>query len=76
MQQSSYEEQIDPMAMAESVEEATYMINSSQMPVIIAGVEIQPFALQSQVLKLIEKTCIPVVATILSKSVISEDHPS
>jgi TPP-dependent 2-oxoacid decarboxylase len=72
----SYEEQIDPMAMAESVEEATYMINSSQMPVIIAGVEIQRFALQSQVLKLIEKTGIPVVATILSKSVISEDHPS
>jgi TPP-dependent 2-oxoacid decarboxylase len=52
------------------------MINSSQMPVIIAGVEIQPFALQSQVSKLIEKTGIPVVATILSKSVISEDHPS
>ena len=25
----NYEEQIDPMAMAESVEEATYMINSS-----------------------------------------------
>jgi TPP-dependent 2-oxoacid decarboxylase len=72
----SYEEQIDPMAMAESVEEATFMINSSQMPVIIAGVEIQRFALQSQVLKLIEKTGIPVVATILSKSVISEDHPS
>jgi TPP-dependent 2-oxoacid decarboxylase len=71
-----YEEQIDPMAMAESVEEATYMINSSQMPVIIAGVEIQRFALQSLVLKLIEKTGIPVVATILSKSVISEDHPS
>jgi indolepyruvate decarboxylase len=31
----SYEEQIDPMAMAESVEEATSMINSSQNPVII-----------------------------------------
>jgi indolepyruvate decarboxylase len=46
------------------------------MPVIIAGVEIQPFALQSQVLKLIEKTGIPVGATILRKSVISEDHPS
>ena len=72
----SYEEQIDPMAMAESVEEATSMINSSQKPIIIAGVEIQRFGLQAQVLKLIEKTGIPVVATILSKSVISEDHPS
>jgi indolepyruvate decarboxylase len=45
------------------------------MPVIIDGVEIQRFALQTQVLKLIKKTGIPVVATILSKS-ISEDHPS
>ena len=45
----SYEEQIERMAMAESVEGATYMINSSQMPVIVAGVEIQLFALQSQV---------------------------
>jgi TPP-dependent 2-oxoacid decarboxylase len=45
----SYEEQIDRMAMAESVEGATYMINSSQMSVIVAGVEIQLFALQSQV---------------------------
>jgi indolepyruvate decarboxylase len=71
-----HEELIDPMAMSEAVQEATCMINSSQKPVFIAGVEIQRFGLQDQVLKLVEKTGIPVVATILSKSVLSEDHPA
>ena len=71
-----YEEQSDPMAMTEAVEEATTMINASQKPVIVAGVEIQRFRLQDELLQLIEKTGIPVVATILSKSVISEYHPS
>ena len=71
-----FEEQIDHMALVEAVEEATSMINSSEKPVIVAGVEIQRFGLQAEILKLIEKTGIPVVATILSKSVISEDHPS
>ncbi|MDQ6863295.1 MAG: thiamine pyrophosphate-binding protein [Thermoproteota archaeon] len=70
-----YEERIDPMAMAEAVEEATAMINASQEPVIVAGVEIQRFRLQDEMLQLIEKTGIPVVATILSKSVISENYP-
>ena len=70
-----YEEGGDPMAMAEAVEEATAMINASQKPVIVAGVEIQRFGLQDEVLQLIEKTGIPVVATILSKSVISENYP-
>lgn len=55
----SYEEQIDRMAMAESVEGAMYMINSSQMPVIIDGVDIQWFALQTQVLKLIKRQVSP-----------------
>ena len=70
-----YEERSDPLAMAEAVEEATAMINASRKPVIVAGVEIQRFGLQDQVLQLIEKTGVPVVATILSKSVISENYP-
>jgi TPP-dependent 2-oxoacid decarboxylase len=51
------------------------MINSSEQPVIIAGVELHRFGLQDKLLQLIAKTNIPVVATVLSKSVISEDHP-
>lgn len=66
----------DMDSMQEALAEATAMINSSKQPVIIAGVEIHRFGLQDKLLRLTYKTNIPVVATVLSKSVISEDHPS
>jgi TPP-dependent 2-oxoacid decarboxylase len=69
-----YETDID--SMQEALEEATVMINSSKQPVIIAGVEIHRFGLQDKLLQLADKINIPVVSTVLSKSVISEDHPS
>jgi TPP-dependent 2-oxoacid decarboxylase len=62
--------------MQEALAEATTMINSSKQPVIVAGVELHRFGLQDKLLQLTTKTNIPVVATVLSKSVISEDHPS
>ena len=71
-----YEEPSDPLALAEAVGEAATMINTAEKPVIVAGVEIQRFGLQDEVLRFTEKTGIPVVATILSKSVISEYHES
>ncbi len=66
----------DMNSMHEALAEATAMINSSKQPVIVAGVEIHRFGLQDKLLQLTYKTNIPVVATVLSKSVISEDHPS
>jgi TPP-dependent 2-oxoacid decarboxylase len=68
-------EKTDSDSMQEALAEAIEMINSSKQPVIIAGVEIHRFALQDKLLQLTAKTNIPVVATVLSKSVISEDHP-
>jgi TPP-dependent 2-oxoacid decarboxylase len=65
----------DSDSMQEALTEAIEMINASKQPVIIAGVEVHRFALQSKLLQLTAKTNIPVVATVLSKSVISEDHP-
>jgi TPP-dependent 2-oxoacid decarboxylase len=73
---TGYEESSEPLAMGEAVEEAAAMINASEKPIIVAGVEIHRFGLQDELLRLIEKTNIPVVATMLSKSVISEFHPS
>jgi TPP-dependent 2-oxoacid decarboxylase len=70
------EYETDMGSMQEALAEATAMINSSKQPVIIAGVEIHRFGLQDKLLKLTYNTNIPVVATVLSKSVISEDHPS
>jgi indolepyruvate decarboxylase len=65
----------DIASMQEALEEATTMINSSRQPVIVAGVEVHRFGLQDKLLQLIDKTNIPVVSTVLSKSTISEDHP-
>ena len=67
--------QSDPNALREAITEASNMINAATRPVIIAGEEIHRFELQENLLALIDKTQIPVAATILSKSVISELHP-
>lgn len=67
--------QSDPNALKEAITEASNMINAAKRPVIIAGEEIHRFGLQDKLLALIEKAQIPVAATILSKSVISELHP-
>lgn len=62
-------------ALKESLEEAKEMINNCSKPVIIAGVEIHRFGLREQVLKFAEKNKIPMCATLLGKSVVSEKHP-
>src|SRR5260221_11180899 len=51
------------------------MINHARQPVVLADVEVHRFGLQDQVLKLVQKTNIPVAATVLGKSVIGEQHP-
>lgn len=62
-------------ALAEALEEATEMVNASKRPVIIAGVEVHRFGLRRELLKLAEGSGIPMSATILGKSVVSEVHP-
>jgi len=55
--------------------EAEEMINRAKQPVIIADVEVHRFGLQDLVVKLAEKSRIPVASTLLGKSVIGEHHP-
>ncbi len=62
-------------ALQASLAEATARIQAAKQPVIIAGVEIHRFALREQVLKLAESNNIPMCATLLGKSVVSEKHP-
>ncbi|MCF6159199.1 MAG: alpha-keto acid decarboxylase family protein [wastewater metagenome] len=69
------QEESDPKILQEAITEAVIMINAAQKPVIIAGVELHRFGLQEELLKLAEKTNIPVASLLLSKSVISELHP-
>ena len=65
----------DRNALREAIAEAANAINSAKQPVIIAGVEIHRFGLQDEVIKLAEKHDIPICATLLGKSVVSEKHP-
>ncbi|MGD1835386.1 MAG: alpha-keto acid decarboxylase family protein [Nitrososphaeraceae archaeon] len=64
----------DSDALKEAISESVKMINSSKKPVIIVGVESHRFGLQKKIMQLINETKIPVVSTLLSKSVISEDN--
>jgi TPP-dependent 2-oxoacid decarboxylase len=69
------EENLNIDSMNEALTEAIAMISSSKKPVIVVGVEIHRFKLQQKLLHLIDKTNIPFVTTVLSKSVLSENHP-
>lgn len=62
-------------ALREAIEEASELINSCEKPVVIAGVEVHRFGLREDVLKLTEKNKLPMCATLLGKSVVSEKHP-
>ena len=67
--------QSDPPALAEAVQEAMTRIAAAKKPVIIAGIELHRFGLQADAVALAEVSGIPIAATMLAKSVISEVHP-
>jgi len=62
-------------ALKEALTEAAKMLEESRQPVLIAGVEIHRFGLREAALKIAEKYNVPICATLLGKSVISEKHP-
>jgi TPP-dependent 2-oxoacid decarboxylase len=59
----------------EALSEAVEMINHSRQPVLVAGVELLRYGMQNTFKKLVEKTNIPVVSTILGKSAFGERDP-
>lgn len=65
----------DKDALREAIDEARALINACRKPMIIAGVEMHRFGLGGEVVKLAEKHQIPMCATLLGKSVVSEVHP-
>jgi indolepyruvate decarboxylase len=73
--QRRLDETSDPVALRESVAEASELLNRARQPVILADVEIHRFGLQKELLRLIKKANIPAAATILGKSVIGENDP-
>ena len=65
----------DPQVLAEAADEAAALLSKAERPLILAGVEIHRFGLQSKLLALAEKHVLPIAATILGKSVVPERHP-
>ena len=65
----------DQFTLNEALEEVTNWISRARQPVIMAGVEIARYGLGEKLTKFAEKVGIPVVTTLLSKSVINEQHP-
>ena len=64
-----------PEALAEALREATEKIAAAKCPVIMVGEEVHRFGLQDLVLRLAEKTHIPMAVSILGKSAVPETHP-
>jgi indolepyruvate decarboxylase len=71
----NFHEASDPLVLHEALAEAVGMINAAKKPVILADVELHRFAMQNEVVKIVERAQIPIASTILGKSVISEQHP-
>lgn len=65
----------DPGALQESRDESLSLINTSEKPVIISGVEVSRYGLSDRVLALANSANIPIASTILGKSAIDEMHP-
>lgn len=74
-QASAASEATDEDAFRECLAETVGMLNAAKRPVILAGVEMHRFGLQEELVALVERSRIPVAATLLGKSVISEAHP-
>ncbi len=72
---SGYVHENDPQATAEAIAETADRLAKAKKPIILAGVEMHRFRLQDELLRLSESAGIPIAATILGKSVISERHP-
>lgn len=68
-------EQSDPAALAEAIAEVREMLAAVEKPVLLVGAEVHRFRLQDDLSRLVERMNIPVVSTLLGKSVIREDHP-
>ncbi len=65
----------DPEALAEALSEVTNILQHSKLPLIWAGHDIHMHGLAGSLLHLAERHHIPIVSSLLGKTVVSEKHP-
>lgn len=68
-------QQSEPEHLSAMLEDAVEAINNARQPVIIADIELHRFGLEDLALALAAKFNIPIAATLMSKSIISDTHP-
>ena len=64
----------DPDNLEEALDDVRHWISESRSPAILAGVELHRYGLGEKLVKFAERFKIPIVTTLLSKSVINESH--
>ena len=69
------EEQSEPAALTEALQEAIDKIDGAEQPVILVGGEVQRFGLEEEAMHLAEKLHVPLAVSIMGKSAIPETHP-
>ena len=72
---ATHKRQSDPDTLDAALDNAIEFINQSENPIILAGAEINRFGYQNKLLRLAEEKHIPVVTTLLGKSVMPGAHP-
>lgn len=65
----------DPAALQEALEETLKILEKSEKPLLWIGHELSRYGLADTVLKFAEKHQIPIVSSLLGKTVVSEKHP-
>ena len=65
----------DAESLAEAINEAVKMLESSKLPVVIGDVELIRYNLQNDFAALLNKTGYPYVTMMLGKTILSEQHP-
>jgi indolepyruvate decarboxylase len=66
----------DQAALSEAIAETMMLLSKAVSPMIVAGVELHRRGLQGALANFVERTGLPVVATLTGKSVMSERHPA
>jgi indolepyruvate decarboxylase len=66
----------DPEAMAEAAAETLSLLEAARSPVLLVGLEVHRQGLQDALMSFIERTHLPVAATLTGKSVVAERHPA
>jgi len=69
------EEAVDEVAANEALHEVLDIFSIAKRPIIIVGVGVHRFGLQSLLLEFLERSGFPFVTGILGKSAVSENHP-